>query len=62
MTCAGERAAHRHPVEELDALRAGVLDQIVDRVARQRFGVGDELVQAELSNSLLMKPARLPSS
>jgi hypothetical protein len=30
---AGQRAAHRHPVQKFDALRAGALDELRDRVS-----------------------------
>src|SRR5690242_9270044 len=43
-----EGAAHRHPVEKFDALRAGFLDQVMDRQPRQHVRLVDDLVHAEL--------------
>ena len=49
----GQRAAHRHPVEELDALRARELDPVMDRVARERLRIVHDLVQAKLIELLV---------
>lgn len=53
----GHRSAHRHPVEKFNPLRAGELNPIVHRIAGERVGLADDLVEA-MRVELLIDVAR----
>ena len=58
----GNRAARGDPVQELDALRAGLLDDLLGRVLEQRMRVVDECAQAVAIELRVDEAARVPSS
>jgi hypothetical protein len=49
----GQRAAHRHPIEELHPLRPRLLDPVMDGVAGKRLRIVHDLVQAKLIELLV---------
>jgi hypothetical protein len=50
------------PVEDFHALGAGLADDLVNAVFRQRIGIPRQMVEAELVIGGFMNPARAPSS
>src|SRR5215831_20962619 len=50
---AGQRTAHRHPIEKFNPLGPGQLDELRDRVADEFVGLARKLVEAELIELLV---------